>query len=130
MASRTASSVRGRREAGFTLLEAVVALGVFAMAALALLRMNTENIRAQGALETSALARMVAENELALALADRTRSQRGVFEGEAELAGRDWVWLRTVAPTADPDIDRIQIVVRAEGSERTSAELVGFRGRR
>jgi general secretion pathway protein I len=121
---------RRSREAGFTLVESVTALFVFAIAAAAVVELNTLNARAMIALERSVYARIVADNQMALALAEPGMLDRGAASGEEALAGRDWTWLRTVAPTPDADIDRVDIVVRAPGEERAAATLTGFRGRR
>lgn len=122
---------RARGEAGFTLMEAVAALGVFAIAALSLMRLNTENVRALGQIETAAYARLVAENQMAIALAEtRARAlERGVSTGQEAMAGIEWSWTRVVAPTADPDVDRVEITVSPLDSDREAARLLGFRGR-
>lgn len=117
-----------RRDAGFTLIEAMTALGVFALAAMALLSLNTENARALYALETGAYARIVAENQLVVAMVEPSAGERGVQTGVDALAGREWRWTRTVAPTPEPDLMRIEVRVTLEGEDRVAAELVGFRG--
>ena len=122
------SARRTRRgEAGFTLVESVTALFVFAVAAVALLELTIENARAGQILESSVYARIVAENQMALALGPSEAPPRGDASGVEEIAGRDWTWRRTIAPTVDPDIDRVDVVVL--DGERTAASLTGFRGR-
>ncbi len=118
------------RQAGFTLVESVVALFVFATAAAAVIELNAGNARALQQLESSVYARIVADNQMALALAEPNAPPRGDASGEEEMAGRAWAWSRIVAPTVDPDIDRIDIAVRLAGDGRVAASLTGFRGLR
>lgn len=115
-------------QAGFTLIEAVVALGVFSIAAMALLTFNGESIRAQISLEDAAYARIVADNQMVLALTDPASRTRGVETGAEEQAGRLWVWTRVVSPTTDPELFRIDVEVRLDGAERLAAAVTGFRG--
>lgn len=120
--------LKPRSDAGFTLIEAMTALGVFALAAMALLRLNTENARALYALETGAYARIVAENQLVVAMVEPSAGERGVQTGVEEVAGRIWSWTRTVTPTPNPDLLRVEVRVTLLDEARVAAELVGFRG--
>ncbi len=117
-------------EAGFTLVESVVALAVFSVAAVAVIELNVGSVRGLQQIESSVYARIVADNQMALALSDSGQVARGDASGEEEMAGRSWIWSRVVLGTVDPDIDRIDIVVRAEGEDRIAAQLTGFRGLR
>lgn len=111
---------------GFTLIEMLVALAVFSLAAMALLNLAGENTRSAARVETRTLGGMVAEN-LAVEAAVAPTIGEGEASGDVELAGRRWAWTRTVAPTSDPDVLRIDIRVRdAEGQ---AADRVLFRGR-
>ena len=67
-----------RDEAGFTLVEAVVALGVFALAAVSLLSLNGGSVRAMNALEDAAYARIVADNQIVTVLIAQDPPPRGV----------------------------------------------------
>lgn len=98
--------------AGFTLVEMLVAMAVFSLAALALLNLAGENARAQGRVETRVLAGIVADNLAVEALASPAPPALGESVGEAPLAGRDWPWTRTVTATEDPEILRIDIRVQ------------------
>ena len=115
---------------GFTLVESVAALFVFAIAAVAVVELNAQNVRAMSGLESSVYARIVADNQLALAIGDSAAPLRGEAAGEEEMAGRVFAWSRVIAATVDPDIDRIDVVVRQGEDQRPAAQLTGFRGRR
>jgi general secretion pathway protein I len=117
-------------QSGFTLVESVTALFVFSVAAVAVLELNTQNARALQQLESSVYARIVADNQMAIAIGSSTALPRGDVSGEEEIAGRLFTWSRLVAPTVDADIDRVEIIVRLGDDSRPAASLLGFRGRR
>lgn len=117
---------RANRRSGFTLIEMMVALAVFSLAALALLRMTTENTRTAGELETRTLAGIVADNLAVETLVAVDPPAPGETAGETDLGGRRWMWRRIVSGTGDPALLRIEVRVSDDGVW-TSAEAVLFR---
>lgn len=111
---------------GFTLIELLVALAVFSFAALALLNLAGENTRSAARVETRTLGGVVAEN-LAVETMIAPQMPEGLTSGETPLAGRSWRWTRTVAPTDDPDLLRIDITVST--GEGRAADRILFRAR-
>lgn len=108
---------------GFSLLELLVALAVFGLAAVALLNLQGESTRNQARIETRTLAGIVAQN---LAVEATTAPNPLPDDtGVTTLARRSWTWTRTVAATDDPDMLRIDIRV-SEGDE-PAALLTVFR---
>jgi general secretion pathway protein I len=105
--------------AGFTLIEMLVALAVFGLAALALLNLAGENTRSAARVETRTVAGIVAENLAVQTLVDVDPPAMGETRGETAMAGRTWTWTRVVNGTDDPDILSIRITV-AEGGEQVS----------
>jgi general secretion pathway protein I len=120
---------RRSRPRGFTLVESVTALFVFSLAAVAVLELNAGNARAMAQIESSVYARIVADNQMALALGSVVAPPRGLASGVETLAGRNWAWTRVVSPTTDESIDRVDVVVRQGEEDRVAASLSGFRGR-
>jgi general secretion pathway protein I len=118
-----------RSEAGFTLLEMLVALAIFSMAVLALLNLTGENIRAAGIVEARALAHVVAENRAVEVLTADEPPPIGENSGTEDAAGRAWRWTETVQPSPDPDMLRIDIAVRGEQSEQVLGSVTLFRVR-
>lgn len=112
---------------GFTLVETLVALAVFSLAALALLNLSGENTRSAARVETRTLGGIVAEN-LAVEAMIAPDPPRGMTSGQVDLAGRSWRWTRTATETDDPDITRI--VIRVADGEGQAADRTVFRGRR
>lgn len=121
----------GSDQAGFTLVEAVVALGVFAVAVLALMQLLSSTVRHQTALQERTLASIVAENRLVELMAGGRALREEVLRGEAEQGGRNWFWTVTIAPAQAsglPDIMRMHVEVRTdEDTPRLVAEAVAFR---
>lgn len=118
-----------RAEAGFTLIEMLVALAVFSLAVLALLNLSGESTRAAGAIEERAFAGVVAENRAVEAQTARSLDAMGPAEGTEAAGGRTWRWTRRVSDTADPGMVRVDIAVTAEDGRRRAAELTLFRAR-
>lgn len=112
--------------AGFTLIEMLVALAVFGLAAMALLNLAGENTRSAARVETRTLGGLVAENLAVEAMVTPTLAD-GETSGEVSLARQAWRWTRTVASTDDPELQRVHIsVVTSEGQ---AAERTLFRAR-
>ncbi len=114
-------------DGGFTLVEVVVALGVFAIAVLGLMHAMGEQARVYAAIEEAAFARFVTDNQMARAMVDPLALRQGEADGQSELAGMNWEWRRTVTRTDDPFLVRIEVEVRREGTERVAAGAVAFR---
>lgn len=103
-------------EAGFTLIEMLVALAIFSLAALALLRLGGATAANSARLQDQAIAQIAARNLAVETLTDPEPPAFGTVTGETVNAGRRWVWTRTVARSPEPRIQQIQIrVVAAEG---------------
>ena len=108
-------------EAGFTLIETLVALAILALSAVSLLGATEAHIARIGALETRAAAQWVAENYLAeltlgLAPSDTPDPMNGIaFTVEA---------IRSA--TLDPDLEQVEIVARDTVDGRDYSHLIGF----
>ncbi|KQY96573.1 type II secretion system minor pseudopilin GspI [Brevundimonas sp. Root1423] len=109
---------------GFTLIEMLVALAVFGLAAMALVNLSGENTRSAARVETRTLGGIVAEN-LAVEAATMAVIGEGTSSGQVELAGRQWNWSRAVVETDVPGMLRID--VRVNDAEGQAAERVLFR---
>jgi general secretion pathway protein I len=112
------------REQGFTLVEMLVALAIFSLAALALLRLEGATVRTTGMLEERTLAQVVARNLAVELLSDPQPPAFGPSRGETVNAGRVWRWSRVVGRSPEPRIQQIRIEVRSDrGPEAASLTL-------
>ena len=103
------------REGGFTLIEMMVALAVFSLAALALIRLEGATLRSTGMLDETLTAQMVARNIAVEALTDAQPPTAGATSGSENNGGRTWSWTRQVTPLGDAGALRIDVAVAGAG---------------
>ena len=116
----------GSAENGFTLIEMLVALAVFSLAALALLRLEGATVSNTARLHDQAMAQIVARNIAVETMTDPVPPSLGQDGGQVENGGRSWAWTRLVALSPEPRIQMITIRVQsALGAD--SATLTLFR---
>lgn len=111
---------------GFTLIEMMVALAVFSLAALALIRLESATIRGATVLDSTVMAHMVARNVAIEALTDARPPTLGTARGVEVNGGRSWGWTRVVVPTGDVRILRIDVTV-ADAAGRNAGHLTVVR---
>lgn len=109
---------------GFTLIEALVALTILAIASAGLIRATEAHVDQVRGLQTRTIAQWVAENQLIelqldpVGLVDRT--------DRVEMLGRAWnVSVRT-GPSEDPDLSTVTVAVSLAGANSSAAVLTGF----
>ena len=111
-------------EGGFTLIEMLVALAIFSLAALALLRLEGATVSNTARLQDQALAQIVARNMAVEAMTDPVPPALGQESGQVENGGRNWAWTRLVALSPEPRIQMITISVRSRvGPEAASLTI-------
>lgn len=114
---------------GFTLIELMIAMAIFAIAGVAVMRATTEHIRALGLIEEMTMAGYVAENELQLARLE-PRWPPQARDGEAEMGKSRWKWVLEVVETDDPEFRMLRVTVRPLNEpERIVSTLQTFIGR-
>lgn len=113
-------------DAGFSLIEALVALAVFALAGVGLIMVQTQSAASHQALETRTLAGVVAQNILVESAAAAIAPPVGARSGAVTLAGRNWQFSVEVAPTPDPRTRRVRVQVRDEANRIVGAERIAF----
>ena len=108
---------------GFSLIEAMVALVVLALAGVALVGTSEAHIRRIAELEDRAIAALVAENraaELAVGAVRPDATER------VPMMGGTWRVEHDIGETDDPALARITIRVRSEADSRTYARYIAF----
>jgi general secretion pathway protein I len=105
------TSVGRSADRGFTLIEIMVALAVFSLAALALIRLEGATIRSTALLQSTLLAQIVARNVAVEAVSDVQPPTRGRVSGTEQNGGRVWRWTRDVRAIGDGDVMRVDVAV-------------------
>lgn len=115
---------------GFTLLEVLIALSIFALCASTLIQQSGRSIRQATTIEVRTHANWIAENELErLRLAEQF-VQPGIQEKVVMFAKRQWFVSQDITNTSHNDLRKAVIRVRDSDSDlATQYELIGFLGR-
>ena len=107
---------------GFTLIEALVAMAVLAVASAGLIQATEAHIDLIRGLQTRAVASWVAENRMVeLRVLGTTALPTSV-----DMLGRRWRVASTRRPSDDPDLAAVDVAVSESGAARPVATLHGF----
>jgi len=96
---------------GFTLLELLIAIAIFAIAGVAIMQATSNHNRTLGMITDLTWAGMVAENELQLAKLEEKWPPELRREGESEMGHQRWYWVIESVETLDPDFRMLRIKV-------------------
>ncbi|MGR3467246.1 MAG: type II secretion system minor pseudopilin GspI [Shimia sp.] len=107
-------------DAGFTLIEVLVALVILGIGSMSLLVSAQTHASRVAGLEDRTVARWVAESHLAALRLDLAPPERTTMLGQA------WRVTTTDAPTADPALMRTDIAVARAADDVTLFRLTGF----
>ncbi len=123
-----------KKQAGFTLLEIVIAVAIFAVASTALIRNASNSVVQTLRVQDRTIGYWLAENELeTLRSAPRTEEffpAVGTDRESVTMANRDWELKIQVESTEDPDMRRVEVTVYDEQDlDVEVATLVGFIGK-
>lgn len=110
-----------RRATGFTLIEVMVALSIFALAGTAILKAASEHLSSIGQIESVTFANWVASNRLNQLQLETTWPPKNNVKGNMEMADRTWYWKQTVTKTNDDDLCSVTIFV---GEDKTYNDSV------
>lgn len=125
-----------KRAAGFTLLEVLVALAIFALVAASVLTATARSLQTASRLEDKTLAMWIADNQLVELQLSKNPVAEGRDQGEVDFAGRRWQWQSEVQATREPDMRRVTLWVApvepaglgVDLRERAVVSLNGFVG--
>lgn len=105
--------VKGRavQQRGMTLLEVLVALVIFATAAMSVIRAVSQHINTLSYLEEKTFASMVADNQMAAVYLSGSTTARS---GTEQLAGRTWYWTVKPVSTSGSFLQAVDVTVAAQ----------------
>jgi general secretion pathway protein I len=111
------------RDAGFTLIEALVAMAVLAVASAGLIRATSAHIDLIRGVEARTIAGWVAENRLV----EATLPGSPASPATVTMLGRQWQVTSTAKPSDDPELAAVTVTVAPSGATQPLATLRGFR---
>jgi general secretion pathway protein I len=109
-----------RAEGGFSLIEVMVALAIFGLAAVALIRLQGVSLASAATLSDRQYAAIVARNQALEAMLSSTPP--GADQGSERAGIRDWAWRRQISPGPDPGTQLISVEVIGDGGQVIAAD--------
>ncbi len=118
-----------QRQRGFTLLEVMVALGIFAVCASVLLKQSGLSSRQSLILDNKTQAIWLAENKLAELQLQKQWPSNDTKTDTLTQGQREWQVITTVAKTSNKHLRSVTVQVSlADNEDAVVAELLGFVG--
>lgn len=102
-----------RRQAGFTLLEILVALAVMVIAMTALWKGLAQGIAVSQGLSDRIVARWIAQNRIVTRQVMGEWPDARTYDGTERMGGRTWYWREQIATTAQSQLRSIIVSVGA-----------------
>ena len=105
---------------GFTLIEVLLALSVFALSGLALLSTADTHFTHLSNLQQRMSADWVASDQLIEVKLEDKWPPKNNQKGKTELAGHEWYWQRKIIPTTDKNMRAVVVEVRLNQKDENS----------
>jgi len=114
---------------GFTLLEVLIALAVFAVTAIALLSQSSQSVSQSVYLEEKAYALWIAENSLTELRLQPEWPSLGEQQDYRTQFGREWAVSLDVSNTDELSLRRVEVRVSRSGRETSLSNLTSYIGK-
>ena len=115
---------------GFTLLELLVAMAIFATAGMAIMQASSAHIRSLSQLDDLTVASYIANNQMQLTLLDKDWPGKEKSQQQVEMANRQWLWQQQLSKLPDDDLRLVQISVSlAETPDEVLYQLQSYKGK-
>lgn len=119
-----------KQNAGFTLIEVMVALTIIAISLSALLSTSGTQANSVSYLKHKTLAHWVAVNELTQLRIAKEFPDLGDKKGSTKMADNEWFWIRTTKKTEDKDARQITFKLYADKDyKKNITTLIGYANR-
>ena len=116
-----------KKQLGLTLIEVMIALAIFAVAALSIVNTAGEHIRSLSYLEQKNIALWIANNHLTQLHLEKKLPELGTKTGKLEYAGDTWYWKQLTIKTLDPKFRSVSInILDQEKSDYSLAQLTTY----
>ena len=116
-----------RKQSGFTLIEVMLAMAIFAIAGVALLGAAQNNLTNLSQLEQKTIAGWVAANQLTASSLTKTWPPKNNRKGQVDMAGGEWFWQQIVQSTQNSSLKSVTIEVRQfDDQEKPVISLTTF----
>ncbi len=114
----------GQSVKGFTLLEVMVALAIFALAGVAIMKAATDHLSGVQQIEEITIATWVANNRLTQINLSQGWPPKDKLKGMQEMSDRKWYWQQKILKTPDKDLIGIEVSVGLDESYQSSVTYV------
>jgi general secretion pathway protein I len=111
---------------GFSLIEVLVALAIFAVLASAIVFQTGAYAEQLSRLEEKSQALWVAQNALDAVRLERSAERATETSRTVEMGGKHWVVTRQLSNTSRSGFQRVEVSVAREGEQVAVASLTGF----
>ncbi|WP_404401643.1 type II secretion system minor pseudopilin GspI [Idiomarina seosinensis] len=111
---------------GFTLIEVMVAIALFGMAALAAVNAASSHLGSLSILQQKTFAQYVASNRLAELTLAQQWPVADEASGRTTLAEQSWQWQQQVSETVTPNVVAVTIIVSAADGEQELSRLTRY----